>query len=217
MSLLPQRYEEIHHGDSTTTGVASTFPIKPGRSRRNYLFASAILMVACGSAVLLLSHVTFKSQVKNSSAPSTCGTTVAEAKANGCEFDVLSECWLPKECRDRETDLEFHKWLQSDDRQLGPWPFFEDREMTRRIPDEKALSQWVDQLIFTPHEEHVGHCIFMARKLRRAMEGELRMDTRNGPLNHTIHCTNVALKSTTGLSKEGAIAVSHFGITFESC
>ncbi|RFU33863.1 hypothetical protein B7463_g2516, partial [Scytalidium lignicola] len=211
---LHQQYKIIE-GGTDDTAAATTSPVKSGRTSQGCIFVLGIVIgfIVYGFGLKLFKFLTFTSQTKSLD----CGNTIAEAKARGCEFDVLSYSWIPQECRDRETDDEFLEWLYSDDRQLGPWPFFKDQEMKERIPDADALSHRVRMISYAPQEEHIGHCIFLARRLHRAMDSSWTMDTRGGNLNHTIHCTNMVLKSATGISEEYATLRTHFGVTFGSC
>jgi hypothetical protein len=217
---LHRQYEKIQDKDAGATEVAATSSIKSLWRNQGCAFVFGIVLgclVVYGLAPKLFGPSTVWSQAKSSAGITlSCGDTAAEAKARGCEFDVLSYSWIPKDCRDRETDDEFREWLYSDERQLGPWPFFRDKGMKDRIPDANALSEW-RRAVFTPQDEHIGHCIFLTRRLHRALDGRFRMDMRGRNLNHTIHCTNVVLNSTTRLPEEYATNRTHFKVTFEGC
>jgi len=48
---------------------------------------------------------------------------VAEAKARGCKFEIMSVSWLPDECRDDELDAEFRQEAVE-----GNWNYYADRD-----------------------------------------------------------------------------------------
>ncbi|EED15382.1 hypothetical protein TSTA_048250 [Talaromyces stipitatus ATCC 10500] len=122
-----------------------------------------------------------------------CGHSVEEARALGCEFDILSYTWTPKECYDKETADEFRQWLTRPERFPRPWPFFADKNRTEWIPSEEALSKRAHMMTYAPQEEHIGHCIFMMRRLHRINDGSAKMNSRFGKYSHTEHCTNETL------------------------
>lgn len=144
-----------------------------------------------------------------------CGNSTEEARALGCEFDILSYTWTPKECYDKETADEFRQWLNLPERFPRPWPFFADKNKTEWVPSEEALSERVHMMSYAPQEEHIGHCIFMMRRMHRINAGGARMNSRFGKYSHTEHCTNVTLDA--ALSRLDMRAGAHFGVTFATC
>lgn len=122
-----------------------------------------------------------------------CGSSVAEAQKRGCEFDLLSYSWTPVECIDHETAAEFTEWAGSDERKLGPWPFFEDLNARIRVPDTDSLSVRVGVETRSSQEQHLGHCIFWMRRMDRIREGKGRLTARGDGLKHTMHCTTSLL------------------------
>ncbi|KAH8819857.1 hypothetical protein F5884DRAFT_865505 [Xylogone sp. PMI_703] len=216
---LRRQYERISNRNDNETEIAIASPNKSLWTSKACVLVLGILIgyMVYGFGSQLFELLTHELQTKNVATALNCGNTTAEARARGCEFDVLSYSWIPRECRDRQTDDEFIQWLYNDDRQLGPWPFFTDREMKNRIPDANALSERVNILSYTPQEEHIGHCIFWYRRLHRALSNNFKVDIRGRNLNHTMHCTTMVLKSTTGISEEYATLRTHFGVTFGHC
>jgi hypothetical protein len=147
-----------------------------------------------------------------------CGNTTLEARAAGCEFDILSYSWTPSECFDRETAAEFLAWLEDDKRQFGAWPFFSDPNGHERVLDVQILSERVFLKTYSTQEEHLGHCVFWMRHLERVNDGLVPRTARGVGMRHTIHCTNSLLERfETGktTSKEGAHAILNIG--FNSC
>jgi len=151
-----------------------------------------------------------------------CGTTntTAEARALGCEFDILGNSWTPKQCFDNETAIEFREWLQHSERQMGTFPFFHDEDGKERIMDEDELAESVESRVYTTQEHHLAHCTFLMRRIYRVghSNGRMRLNSRYGTLEHTKHCTNEVLLSFRRPDPKhmGGIHAG-FHITFEHC
>jgi hypothetical protein len=145
-----------------------------------------------------------------------CGNSTTEARSLGCEFDVLSNGWTPKECLDTQTSDEFYDWLTSPER-LRPWPYYTDREGKEWIPDKDSLSEGVYRKLYTTSEQHVGHCVYLMRRLHRIVDGggKFRLNSRQD-YGHTDHCANLSLEVIGNRKPLDLIDVG-FGVTFESC
>ncbi|RFU33843.1 hypothetical protein B7463_g2520, partial [Scytalidium lignicola] len=181
----------------------------PGKDYAQYNFFQTLYTV--GGLLLLVSSGSDKYSYDEKT--KHCSSTVTETRALGCEFDVMSYSWVPSDCRDRETDEEFRQWLRENDRRPGLWPLFEDKEMTMRIPDEYALFEWIGQYAWAPQEEHLGHCVFLARRLHWALTGKFRIDWRDEDVNYTIHCTHEFLRNIGAYRPEHIFRVkSQFGL-----
>jgi hypothetical protein len=196
------------------------------RSRRRFMLYQTFCLFLGATVIVLLTWDIIKSSTGTTQAPSkaashlrlNCSDNVEEAKALGCEFDLLSYSWTPAECFDRQTAAEFNEWVLSDERQLGAWPFFADIDTEQRISGEEALSQRVGIETRTSQEEHLGHCIFWMRRTERVQEGKVRLTARGDGLNHAIHCTASLLDRLKGpnpidLGKAHAV----FVVGFNTC
>lgn len=67
-----------------------------------------------------------------------CGSSAAEARANGCRYGMLYGAWLPEECYDEETEENFKKWTD--------WRFYKQPNRTEEVSwDEvaKGEHEWV--------------------------------------------------------------------------
>jgi hypothetical protein len=151
-----------------------------------------------------------------------CGTsnTTIEARDLGCEFDMLSYSWTPKQCFDKDTASEFRDWLQSSERQMGEFPFFYDVVGNDHVLGEEELSESFGTTIYTTQEEHLGHCTFMMRRLHRVAEslGRLRLNSRYGTLEHTKHCSEEVLLSFKRPDPRDMGGIhARFGVSFEHC
>lgn len=122
------------------------------------------------------------------------GNTTAAAEARGCSFDLLSHNWLPQPCLDPLSEAEYREYVSSPDRKLGPYPYFLDREGTRRISSEREFALLAngpllaDQHVFTTREEHFAHSNFLLRRTHLVAEGKVRVNDEILQFWHTEHC-----------------------------
>lgn len=127
-----------------------------------------------------------------------CGSDISSAKAADCAFDMLSHTWVPKPCYDSETDTEFREWIFNPNRTGGSFPYFLSSKLTvdKHIDGIDALSAIPgDTWIWSHGEEHVGHCIFVVRRIHRALEGKFRWSDDVANFDHTSHCAHEMLES----------------------
>ena len=112
--------------------------------------------------------------------PLPCGKTPTEALARGCHFDVVATAWLPPRCIDDDLIAEFELF--------HPWQYFHDQNGTQSIsntPDELGTTTG---LIWTSHRWHAAHCLFMWKKLNRALLQGRWTDGETIKQSHTDHC-----------------------------
>ena len=115
-----------------------------------------------------------------------CGTSVAEAKALGCEYDILANHWVPKQCMDQDAVEEY----QSD----GSWYgySYENRTELLTIEDMGELP-----LYYTSERDHIVHCAMLWRKQYRAFsEGRKIIDSITADPEHTHHCSQYLMDMT---------------------
>lgn len=121
-----------------------------------------------------------------------CGSTLAEARALGCQFDTLSASWLPAQCRDNELTAEFDKAGPG-----GKWEYWADMTKTRELtPDEvgELAGRREDQAyVWVSWGWHVSHCSFYWRKQIRMAERGLRIERRYSDESHIAHCQEAFL------------------------
>jgi hypothetical protein len=150
-----------------------------------------------------------------------CGSTVDSARAANCAFDLLSNSWLPSSCYDYETDLEFRSWIVHPNRTHGAWPYFASKSLSHstRIPDIETLSSTIGVWLWSTQEQHVGHCIFWAKRVHRTLEGKVGKSTSVKNLKHSFHCANEVLDSLLGEAplKKLDAGVVHFKVQIDTC
>lgn len=115
-----------------------------------------------------------------------CGTSVSEAKALGCEYDILANHWVPRLCMDYEAVAEY----QTD----GSWFGFarENRTELLRVDAMGELPQY-----YTSERDHIVHCAMLWRKQYRAFaEGRRHIDSITADREHTYHCSQYLMDMT---------------------
>ncbi|KAM4067390.1 hypothetical protein HRG_001343 [Hirsutella rhossiliensis] len=112
-----------------------------------------------------------------------CGKSPEEAQARGCRFDMLATAWLPPRCIDDELVDEFMS--------LGDWEFY--TEMHGSIKHSSYEPEILGSFskpksIWTSRSWHHMHCLYMWKKVVRALVKGTPVDaeTVSGP--HTHHC-----------------------------
>lgn len=118
---------------------------------------------------------------------SLCGNSTAEARGMGCEYDILSNHWLPAPCMDNVAVQEY----QAD----GSWVGYADEKMTERLPTIDAMSEV--QFYYSNMRDHIVHCAMLWRKQYRAFFEERRgLDSIIVDQEHTDHCSDFLVRMT---------------------
>jgi hypothetical protein len=117
--------------------------------------------------------------------PLPCGKSPAEAITRGCHFDIIATSWLPPNCIDYELASEFVA--------LYPWQYFHNPNGTDLIPDDPDTLGSQTGLIWTTHRWHSAHCLFMWKKLNRALVQGRLTDGETIKQGHTDHCSKTIL------------------------
>jgi hypothetical protein len=131
-----------------------------------------------------------------------CGASLAEFKANGCTFYLLSYTWMPARCKDPSTSADFSSWLSDPQRHLGPWPFFKNRTVGSSLTENRITSEvefgnrW-DMDIWSSMEEHLAHCMFLFLHVSRVAVGEALLRTSD-TFAHAEHCFHAIWKGLNG-------------------
>ncbi|KAH8903314.1 hypothetical protein BR93DRAFT_869743, partial [Coniochaeta sp. PMI_546] len=140
-----------------------------------------------------------------------CGNSSMEARSLGCVFDLLTNNWMPKYCADPTTDDEYRAWVLDSDRHLGSWAFYHDDKAENQVASEEVLSDLVGSHIYTTTENHLAHCVFLARRMHRLVTGEIAAVAHN-TFGHTLHCTSALLKT---MGKGAQEVKPEIGSTFD--
>jgi hypothetical protein len=233
-----RRYERLPELDS---GIASSFNgtqhISPNKTRVPTLIV--ILLILANTLALGLLIPSLASQTGSKPPPThhhaasaplptsvstaepkqDCGGTVESARAANCSFDLLSNSWLPTSCYDSETDLEFRSWIAHPNRTHGAWPYFTSKTLSHstRILDVEELSSTNGVWLWSTQEQHLGHCIFWAKRVHRALEGRTKQSKSVENVKHSSHCANELMASLLEDAPQKATGVVHFKVQIDAC
>lgn len=118
----------------------------------------------------------------------TCGSTIDEARALNCTWDLLAAAWLPPACVDQELTEDFRS-------QGGPWRYFADRAGTEEL-SEGDLQYRVGEggEYYTSLRYHKTHGSYQWRKMHRAMERGRKIEKKLPDYHHTVHCGYVQMQ-----------------------
>ncbi|KAM7187286.1 hypothetical protein V8F20_011041 [Naviculisporaceae sp. PSN 640] len=190
---------------SSSDGLPST-TLKLYQLRRNNIILSIALSVV---TFLLLTCLTllYLHPSSSSSPPTTvdenpransgpdpptygrgCGSSIAQAKARNCRFDILSKAWLPQECTDFGNDqylADSWSWNHTG------WGIYADRWQTRELTLEE-LSEYADSGLkwYGTEREHLVHCAWGLKRVLDAFWYGKKLDFVIQQLHHTTHCVD---------------------------
>ena len=211
-------YSSIPSSDSPKAEDGTTS--RPNR-RRLVCFIVILLLLSGISALLIwsngLSYFTANdTHGRFSSGTRHCGNSSTRAEELGCIFDFVGMTWTPPACYDSETVAEFEDWAFSSAPKHGPFPYFTDGSAEHRFPDKEAMSHHQGH-VWTTYEGHLTHCMYVERRLHRALRGNFGLDSRHRRYRHAVHCSDVVLDQLGGNGKDLESINTRFGIGFETC
>lgn len=123
-----------------------------------------------------------------------CGSNADEARALGCQYDVMMQEWTPAECVDWPLAEKFLK--------NGNWTWYADSSAEKSYDDvEVALGN--HDVVFVAQSYHRHHCIFAWERLVRAMRTGRPLIEKLISIDHFSHCRMNTLMT----AEEGAAAV----------
>ncbi|KAF2451772.1 hypothetical protein P171DRAFT_426231 [Karstenula rhodostoma CBS 690.94] len=119
-----------------------------------------------------------------------CGTSIEEARALGCQFDVMSFTWSHPSCFDRP--------LMDDFLALKNWTWWLRNSTSPDSSGDTPLS--IEDITTGQYTElhvtwdyHLHHCTYMWRKMHRAILNNKPLDGYIGNWAHTTHCESMLL------------------------
>ena len=117
-----------------------------------------------------------------------CGGLSVEERAIMCKFDIMSFSWLPPACFDQELIDEFNS--------VKDWGYWEHKMGAGgTVSMEEANKGLRDLYVSWDHHKH--HCMFMIKKLHRAVVSGRPIDSYVGNYGHTKHCERMLFSNET--------------------
>ncbi|KAH6663003.1 hypothetical protein B0J14DRAFT_495344 [Halenospora varia] len=156
------------------------------KSTKKHVVLSILLALVVLNIVTLVSISTSTLRSPQPQLPSItiCGNTSAQARSSGCHFDVMSFSWLPPACYDEKQIDEFFA--------LESWQWFSDPEGTHVAPLETIQKGDAPQM-YVSWRYHISHCVFMWKKMHRALDNGSLIDAYIGNYHHTHHCGHMLM------------------------
>ncbi|PSN64612.1 hypothetical protein BS50DRAFT_576044 [Corynespora cassiicola Philippines] len=112
----------------------------------------------------------------------SCGSSPAEARSNGCTYDVLGNIWVPTPCLDTENLADFKR--------MAEWQAYDSANATNRLTEQEMSEYIIPDGYWTPVREHMIHCALMWRRLHKGFEKDARLlDKHVLEYHHTEHCS----------------------------
>lgn len=134
----------------------------------------------------------------------TCGTSVAEAKSRGCIYDTLDNAWIPGQCRDDFSIMEYEL--------DGSWFPYADENRTQPLNKDELGDR---DFYYTSLWDHIVHCAALWRRQFRAWtEGWTYLD--DDPV-HTIHCSKYLVDWTDKIQNDYRTTAIKVVVGHEGC
>lgn len=156
-----------------------------GTARYGALWLMTCLLIGSVVNVLLLTTDPVKQSLEQHGSSITkkpCGDSPQSARARGCNFDVISFCWLPDQCYDATLSTEY------DAEHRLEW--FLDPNRTQPVTHDQVMTGEFTNL-YVNWEYHITHCTALWKKMHRAVLGRYGRRAIDGYIasyEHTKHC-----------------------------
>jgi hypothetical protein len=109
----------------------------------------------------------------------SCGSSLRDARALECKYDILLNNWVPAPCYDDEFIQEY-----KDDES---WGAYADANLTQRLTSIEKMSE--REYYYTSVRDHINHCAIMWKKQFWVLFEERKaFDTMVASPSHTDHC-----------------------------
>ncbi|KAK5100276.1 hypothetical protein LTR70_001736 [Exophiala xenobiotica] len=115
-----------------------------------------------------------------------CGSNADEARANGCEYDVMMQEWTPPACIDWALSEKFLA--------AGNWTWYADAAATK-IYNTTEIALGNHDVVYVEQSYHRHHCIFTWERLVRAMRTQRPLVEKLVDYDHVMHCRMNTLKT----------------------
>jgi hypothetical protein len=194
--IRPKMYPNFT--SSSTSNESEDAPIRPNKpeseaitcgTRSRYAILPYVTNILLAVALTVLFGFVFRPFPPHGPKMKTlsCGSTPAEARNNGCTYDVLGNIWVPTPCLDTENLADFKR--------MAPWLAYDSANATRQLTEEEMSEYLIPDGYWTPVREHMIHCALMWRRLHKGFEKDARLlDKHVLSMHHTEHCSQTLME-----------------------
>jgi hypothetical protein len=117
-----------------------------------------------------------------------CGSSVEEARAKGCFFDVMLHSWINEECADKELMDQYLTKV--------PYHWYRDWKSKEEITvEEMRLGE--HGVAAVKVEEHGTHCAYVLEKNMRALMNGKPIARSIYSVKHAVHCLGLLVDPST--------------------
>ena len=118
----------------------------------------------------------------------SCGSSLEEAYARGCKYDILANHFVHETCLDEEAIREYQK-------EGDTWHGYTDMNWTDIIPTTDAMGE--SGVYWTNQRDHIVHCAMLWKKQWRAFtENRRYWDAIIASEEHVMHCSDFLVEMT---------------------
>lgn len=115
-----------------------------------------------------------------------CGGNADEARAKGCEYDVMMQEWQPPECIDWPLSERFLK--------QGNWTWYANSDASK-IYNDTEIALGNHDRVFVDQSYHRHHCIFAWERFVRALRTGRPLIEKLVDYDHVMHCKMNTLRT----------------------
>lgn len=126
--------------------------------------------------------------------PMTCGNSTEEATSRECQYNALSNRWLPRRCdvalaREAVMEAFNHEAFQ----------FWHDPAGTTEITDKDWRDIKMGTVVWTTERHHLAHCVYLLAQSAATLNFGVMVEENAKSWNHTKHCIQKILSAGRGL------------------
>lgn len=160
------------------------------KNKRHLFYAlaavAALMLVFAFSAPHTLSFPQWRAGANSTTPPLRgCGGSPETAAANGCAFDLMALAWVEPACHDAALTEEFLA--------VEAWRWWADGEGAGEVArEEVALGR--HERVFVSWEYELEQCVYLWKKLQRAVVAKASLDSFTLDPEHTAECADMLVR-----------------------
>ncbi|KDN63556.1 hypothetical protein CSUB01_09341 [Colletotrichum sublineola] len=131
-----------------------------------------------------------------------CGETPAQARSNGCRYDIMVQQWVPAACYDEEHSEMYLSTYN--------WKWYYDIDAKHEMPDE-VMRRGEHQVAFMVDDYHRRHCAYVWEVSARALQQQKPMLDEWLSYKHVHHCNRILLSPPWNSTKHPTAVETHSG------